>query len=360
MVNVQLRIIHFCLTAIYLMNTKKKTPLESALLINQTEGTVNLQLVIDIAKQGVPDSDPVLRFYLWQILLNIIPCDRSKWDSAVQQHIQQYQSWENHYFSNVPDWLTTDISDDSEIRVKHFGLDSDTIMATIHGDLSRTPSDSFVQLGLCTEDNNVIPFVRRIERILYIFSSLNATYSYTQGFNELSVTIFHVVHAASKQVGIDLDTVESISFFMLQNLITGTGLGDLFTMAEDFDSVASQFSTIPKMTKIADKELYDFLFVKLKINPLQFAFSWVSLLFSQIYDIEPLLTLWDRFLVKESNILDFAMAMATAHLIEEKSNIISKNYIELMDYLQELHNLDHSKIISRSEDVWSQYIAATT
>ena len=181
----------------------------------------------------------------------------------------------------------------------------------------------------------------------------------TQGFNELAFPIYSVSIRAIRSLGLSDDEAEFHAFFLLQNLITGTGLGDLFMMDQDFESVVSKFDIIPQMLKIVDSNLHNHLFNNVHASPIQFAFSWVSVLFSQIFEIEPLLFLWDRFLLKKNHILEYGMAIATAHLICGREKILNCSFSEIMSCLQNFRDFDVGIIITRAEDIWSQYIENT-
>lgn len=326
--------------------------------IDGKSGEVNLDLLIDLAKQGLPKDDMVLRLYAWQIFLHVQPLDRSKWESTSDSQYKMYWSWVSKYFENASDWLDRDYSD-SDVKLKDFGLENDDVMTQIHGDLDRTPINQFSEIKLGSDKDSIRPHMRRIERILYIFSCLNAAYSYTQGFNELVFPIYYVAINAYKKMGKNDEFGEAAAFFLLQNLITGTGLGDLFTMDQDFDAVSSKFDLIKTMLNIVDNELYNYLFTKINVSPLQFAFSWVSVLFYQLYSVDSLLILWDRFLLKESHIVEFAMSIAAAQLIEKREMILNSNFTNLMEKFHKLEELDPATIVARAEDIWAQYIQLT-
>jgi hypothetical protein len=326
--------------------------------LSQASGEVNLELLIDLAKQGLPGDDPVVRLHLYEILLRVRPLDRSKWESTLSSRSSLYWSWVGKYFANRENWLDLDFLAEGVTR-KAFGLTDNDTMSQIHGDLARTPSIPFARLHLGATDAEIRPHMRRIERLLYVFSCLNAAYSYTQGFNDLAIPMYHIAIGAHRAMGNSDDAGEAAAFFLLQNLITGTGMGDLFTMAQDMDSVASKFDLIKDMTKSVDSKLYDHIFVRLQIAPLQFAFSWVSVLFSELYSMESLLVLWDRFLLKESDIVAFAMAIAAAHLLEARAGLLAgKNFAEIMSCLSGIRDLDPSVVIALAEDMWSRYIAS--
>lgn len=330
--------------------------LASVIGIGQTSGEVPIGLLTDLAKQGVLTDDPIVRLHLWELFLHVLPLDRSKWKQSMEQRESMYHVWVDRYFANAKNWLDLDFPV-AEVKIRDFGLQDNEAMAQIHGDLIRTPYSSFAEIGLGSTQEEVRPHMRRIERILYIFSCLNAAYSYTQGFNELAFPMYHVAILASQKMGRGDDFGEACAFFLLQNLITGTGLGDLFTMEHDFDSVASKFDLIKEMTKIVDIQLHNHMFVKLALTPLQFAFSWVSVLFYQLYSIKDLLILWDRFLLKESNIVEFGMAIGAAHLVQGREDLMKMTFAQIMDHLHNLEDCDPAAIIARAEDIWAQYLA---
>jgi hypothetical protein len=70
-------------------------------------------------------------------------------------------------------------------------------------------------------------------------------------------------------------------------------------------------------------------------------------LFSELYEITSLLILWDRSLLKESDIFPFAMAMAAAHLLEARTALLAgRNFPEIMDDLARIKDLGPSVVIA--------------
>jgi hypothetical protein len=332
-------------------------PVATVIGVGETTGSVKIDLLIDLAKQGLPNADPVIRLYLYELILHIRPPDRSKWESTSSSRATLYRTWVTKYFATATDWLNREF-EDGGLTTREFGLADDETMSQIHGDLSRTPNDEFTSLHLGATDAEIRPHVRRIERLLYVFSCLNAAYSYTQGFDGLAFPLYHIALTAHRGMGHPDDDGEASAFFLLQNLITGTGLGDLFTMEQDFDSVASKFDLIKEMAAMVDRPLADHLFGRLALTPLQFAFPWVSVMFHELYAIESLLIVWDRFFLKESNIVEFGMAIAAAHLIEAREELLArKSFSEVLDFLQHIRGCDPAPIIARAEDMWARYVS---
>jgi hypothetical protein len=70
------------------------------------------------------------------------------------------------------------------------------------------------------------------------------------------------------------------------------------------------------------------------------------------------LDLWDRFFLNESAIVEFGMAIAAAHLLEVRSELMVKqSFPDVLDYLHRIRNCDPASVIARAEDTWARYIA---
>lgn len=325
-------------------------PLNKEIGFEQQTGEVRLSLIIDLAKQGVPKGDFRTRYFLYQLILKIFPTDRSQWSKTFQNLADEYSSLLQHYFKTAPNFLFEEFS--STKTNTFFRLEKDDIMKQIYGDVDRTPLEIFQQYNFDDVQNHT----RRIERILYIFSQQEKFYSYTQGFNDLLYPIYHVVLMAHQQMEIDLNKTEAISYFLIRSLITRTGLGILFNPEKDLALIQQKFEMIQKMVQLVDQELFDFLFKKLSIDPIQFAFSWVMLLFSQLYCGQDLLLIWDRFFLRDKNLLEYGMSLASAHLVEIRTELIGFDSSKVLDRLFNIHPLDTVFVVARAEDILSQYV----
>lgn len=328
--------------------------LAAVLNIHSKEGLINIGLLTDLVKRGIPLDDHVSRLYIWQIFLHCLPPDRSKWQEIIDLRESQYMIWSKDNFEGEPNW-SDQVFPPGDQKYKNFNLKNNSVMAEIHGDIIRTPDTLFSAYGLGSCIEEIQHYMRRIERILYIFSIFNAAYTYTQGFHEIMIPIYHVALMGGKVLGFDEDTIESWAFALFQNLITVTGVGDLSTMNLDMNSITTRFKKIPEMTKIADQELYKYMFTSVKFVPMQFAYSWVSVLFQHLYIPDDLIVLWDRLFIKDTALIDFAMAIATAQLVEGRAIIIDTPFAEVMNFLHKMRDFDPSTILTIAEDIYSQY-----
>jgi hypothetical protein len=144
-----------------------------------------------------------------------------------------------------------------------------------------------------------------------------------------------VALAGAHSIGMTDDQAESISFFLLFNLIIGTNLHTVFTTLGTLEASQGRFAMVIDAVKVFDKTFAEYLFNQLKIPPLEFCFPWVSLLFAQSLEFQDLLHLWDHLLVFNDKIVDFVMMLSAAYLLFRKKALMGRDYDSV---LSDLHN----------------------
>jgi hypothetical protein len=97
-----------------------------------------------------------------------------------------------------------------------------------------------------------------------------------------------MVLAGASEIGISADQSEAIAFFLFFNLLIGINLHTVFQQLVMMISYA---------VRLFDNHFPDHLFNELKIRPIDFCFSWVSLVFAQSLELKELLRLWDHVLI---------------------------------------------------------------
>jgi hypothetical protein len=75
-------------------------------------------------------------------------------------------------------------------------------------------------------------------------------------------------------------------------------------------------------------------FANLKIRPIDFCFSWVSLVFAQSVELKALLHLWDHLLIFNQDLVDFVTMLAAAYLLFRKKALMRMNHEEALEELQ--------------------------
>ena len=119
--------------------------------VGKDTGDVQMGLLIDLAKQGVP-NDPVVRWYLWELALHVLTPDRSKWESSTSSRHSLYWQWVEKYFENASNWLEMELPS-GEVKVRECVLAHDEVMSLIHLDLVLTPNTMFADLGVGDTDD---------------------------------------------------------------------------------------------------------------------------------------------------------------------------------------------------------------
>ncbi|KAI9299721.1 rab-GTPase-TBC domain-containing protein, partial [Cunninghamella echinulata] len=137
-----------------------------------------------------------------------------------------------------------------------------------------------------------------IERILFMYAKLNPGIGYVQGMNEILAPIYYVfandtsTHLAG-QVHAEADTFFSFSILMGE-------VRDHFVRSLDQDATTGIHATLLRMQqRLAwyDKSLWRDLQRK-DIKEAYYAFRWITVLFTQEWDLPDVIRLWDSLLAE--------------------------------------------------------------
>jgi hypothetical protein len=247
------------------------------------------------------------RFITWQIQFGLIPSASNSW----------FSDWQNYYRTYTA-LLSGNNLDADPILARHVHID--VVRLSRYAGLFGTESAAHFQ---------------RMERALCVFARFSAANGYRQAFHELFFPLYFVAVTGGLAFNLELDVCEAISFFLFHALINGTVIGDFFLSD----------TTESPLTKIADDAfamLHDSDPVlhrhmeESEISPLLFAFSWLSVLFSQIYPIDSLLKLWDFLFQDVKEIPETLTCLVVAHLIKLRGRLLGKTFPHVMEVLHDL------------------------
>lgn len=301
--------------------------------LNEEEGIVDMNAVRDFVMLPFPEDHPELRFYNWQLSLHALPVDRSQWESTWKSREQQYFKLVKKLFRNCPNYL------DTEIRGKDH-IECYDVMKGIDSDVKRIPGMITEIAKTVTEEDHVKRSLRRMKRVIYVFSVANTRCPYTQGFHEVAAPLFIVALRGAQALGMSEDRAESISFTMLFNLIIRSKLDTIFGGIGNMSELDAKFSVITDTVTQSDSEFGEHMFQRLMLRPLMFAFSWVSMLFAQKLDMTRLLELWDHILIYDDRMVDLAMMISASCLLLKRSTLRQLSYEEVMTTLSEPFDID--------------------
>ena len=158
---------------------------------------------------GIPNELPILRAFIWKILLNYLPEEPKKWEETITSKRAQYNSYKAFVKGRL------------ELELKEKKYKSKNILEQIIKDVYRTNADipffyeAVDKNNKMTKEELVKLFEKRknytfndineiyydsgpddihaevLKRILFIYTYINQDISYHQGMNELLAPIFY-------------------------------------------------------------------------------------------------------------------------------------------------------------------------
>ena len=315
------------------------------ILLNATpENPINKKELAKFAKQTLSNYSADVRFYIWLSLTDIYKEGLQTFDKNIKDRYNTY--FEYVKLLKLEDWHKKHIT--QKTKYNEYGLEDNKLMSDIFVDMNRMSRQFFyfpvLQIDEEEEDIRDIDWsqlsvekqkdlqhllmmkarkqhVRRIERILYIFSKLNHGIGYSQGFNELIIPFYYVLSKAIRLCNEDWDTVECLSFFMFNSLWTRPNYSDVYdpeTVPFIFDKFSKLIEKhLPNVHKILEKHM---------ITPVLYAMRWFTLLFAQDHELPFLIELWDSMLCHD-DLAEFILYVGLGHLkvLEDKLDINSSS-----------------------------------
>jgi hypothetical protein len=247
------------------------------------------------------------RFISWQIQLGLISPASNSWRSDWQSYRQTYAA-----------------------LLSANALNTDPILSHhIHIDVIRLSRYSPL-FGAETQTN-----FQRMERILCLFARFSAPNGYRQAFHELLFPLYFVGITGGMAFNLELEICEAIAFFFFHSLINGTIVGDFF-LSKTTESPLTQITEEAfEVVKVWDPLLHRHLEAN-DISPLLFAFSWLSVLFCQNYDLESLLKLWDFIFTDVKLLRETLIGLVAAHFMKLRGRLLGKRFPQIMEGLNGL------------------------
>jgi len=311
--------------------------------------------LIKLTERGLPDDLPELRSLIWKINLGYLPSDWNQWNRYLESKRIAYKKYRENIYKILEKELELLKDYDKMTKEEKNEMDKKThklILEQICKDTNRThtemnffikPVDNktvFTEKEIieltekkrnCTLNNIndtykiniVLTHADVLSRILFMYSKFEPNISYVQGMNELLAPIYYVF-SFDRENDESIDDVEVDSFWCFFNLMYI--LKDLFDKNKDKkqNGIKSKANKLKKMLKVVDKHLSEYL-DKLKFDFSIFAFRWISLMFSQDFDMLDILRIWD-YLLSNENKYENCYYFCLAIILMKKDNLI-KNTI---------------------------------
>jgi hypothetical protein len=172
-------------------------------------------------------------------------------------------------------------------------FENNALMNIIHVDVIRTRRN-LTQLppaglpGVACDPSSPLSLfmlhVRRLERILYVASSINPSICYTQGFNEL-VMPFYTIFVRSSSLFSDPVEIEALSFRCRHAILSREDFGDPFLMHSHSALLLNSLRHLEDILRLHVKPVYKIL-RRNQIGPILYAYRWIALLFCQELEMQ--------------------------------------------------------------------------
>lgn len=317
---------------------------------------INISNIARICAHGLSECPPEDRAIAWLVLLNVFPKKPEEWGVIQEQRKQLYQMFMEEF--GMQDWTNRVFK--PNVRKSEFNLSNNDIMAIIHGDVVRTGRHVFflppeeIPKG---EDPNGIqaPFtyhIRRIERILYIFAMTNPVLLYMQGFNELVIPLYYVLIQAKTMFRDDDILIESLTYAMLQFLLTSTDLQEFYATKDQSATIINKLGSYEKILETFLPDTYSVL-KKLNLYPLLYAYRWFNILFGQEHDLPVLLMIWDTLFSHISNLIEYSFYVGVAHVKIVAPRICPDSFPKSIEVLQNLKVQNALAVIKEANLMWN-------
>ena len=328
----------------------------------------NKELISKFAENGLPDDLPMLRAFIWKILLNYLPEDPKKWEPTLIEKRTQY----NNYKSFIEKRL--------EKEVKEKNYKSREVLEQIIKDVYRTNTqiafffeptqtknvgnkDEFIKMferrKNCTFNNiDEIYYNEKeneihadvLKRILFIYTIFCPDISYHQGMNELLAPIYYCYSYDKTYTEETEENIEADSFWSFHYLMSK--VSQSFVSANDKGLEIKSF-IFTKCLEYVDEDIYKNL-SRVNVRNEYYCYKWFILLFSQEFEINDLLKIWDLIFSHEDKYY-FVVYIGIAILMSKKEVIVNGEMVDVMQALQDFQDINVIQLIKKAKEINSQY-----
>jgi hypothetical protein len=260
--------------------------------------------------------DCTYRFLFWQRQLGLISDDGESWPTAWSSFYDTYAALMN--ITGLAGYLDDALTP--------------SFMARIHIDVARL-SRYFQSFSNIPDE--LTHHVRRMERILYIFSTSSSANGYSQGFHELLAPLYYVAMKGGCEFGLGPTDSEAVAYFMLHGLVNGTPVGEFFMYDDSGNGLNGICARSAMLLKKFDKAVADQMEAN-GVSVIVIAFSWITVLFAQVYQLAELLKLWDFLFTGVDRIDQTLACLVAAHLVNLREKLIGKDFAQMLSQFRGL------------------------
>ena len=318
--------------------------------------------------QGLPQEIPILRAFIWKILLNYLPEDPKKWEETLNKKRNEYNSFKKFIEGRL------------QLEIKEKNYKSKEILEQIIKDVYRTNTDNPFFYELVDKNNSIkkeeltklyekrkncifnnineIYYTEKkneihadvLKRILFVYTYFCPDVSYHQGMNELLAPIFYCYSYDKTYEEESEEDIEADSFWSFHYLMSKVSLSFVSARKKGLDAKSYIFETC---LNFVDEEIYNKL-NELNIRSEYYCYRWFILLFSQEFDINSVIKLWDLIFSNE-DIYYYVVYIGIATMLLKKNVIINGEMADVMQSLQNFEDIKIDELIIKTKEINEKY-----
>ena len=318
--------------------------------------------------EGIPDELPILRAFIWKSLLNYLPEETKKWEVTLNQKRAQYISFKKFTEDRLQKELKEKNYKSKEVleQIIKDVYRTNSNVAFFYEPLNKTDDLDKEELAKIIEKRKNCSYndisdiyydpgkyeihVDVLKRILFIYTYINQDISYHQGMNELLAPIFYCFSYDRTYQEETEENIEADTYWSFYNLMSKVSLSFVSAKNKGLDAKSYIFETC---LEYVDKDIFNKL-KELNIRAEYYCYRWFILLFSQEFEIDQLLRLWD-LIFSNDDIYYYIVYIGMAIMIMKKNIIINGEMVDAMQTLQNLGDININELINKTKELNEKY-----
>ncbi len=332
--NCSIKFISSKLSSVQSLKVKAKiVDILSCILLKEIKYNLLIKQIFD----GIPDDILSLRPLIWKICLNYLSLKPNEWSDILKSSRALYEKNKKKYMIN----FSSDIIKNKNPLLNIEYYKDNELYSNIQKDILRTKSNmNFVsKLYKNTETNAQI-----MNRILFIYAKMHQDVCYVQGMNDLLAPIYYCFSIDNNPQ--NKNYIEADSYITFENLMEIIKKIFIRKLDDEPGGVNYRLNEINYLLKILDYELYIHL-IKNNIKMDFFAFRWMTLFFTQEFEMPDILRIWDSIL-GNGDIFEFLYLLILATIEIKKNDIMKEKMSGIMMIVQNLEDITVYDLINKA------------
>ena len=318
-------------------------------IVNEiNKNSIDIHNIFNLIPSRALSYEKSLRSLVWKLSLKYLPLNIEEWESYLDKKREEYQDIKDKYLTtsrNLKKKLSPSLDILSDNKMSYFYQDN-KLLELIEKDMKRTyPEIPFFQQK--SKNNKKETNCDILKRLLFIYAKKYPEISYVQGLNLIIGNIFYVF-SQDENPYFNLFSEED-TFYCFELLLNS--FKDVYNQEKDKSEkgIKSIINYIKYLLYIIDRELF-FNLNNMKIDIYMFLFKWYTVFFSQEFELDTTLKLWDNFICNE-NKEEYLVHLCLSAILIKKEKLLSRDIGTILDSLQVFQPTDIELILFKTPEI---------